>query len=269
LKPLGLIAGNGQFPLLFAREAKRLGRRVVAVAIKEETDPALEKEVDRFHWMDLGQIEKTIEALRAEGVEEAVMAGQVKHTQLFRRLKLDFTAVKILATLPNKKTDTVLGAIADEFARAKIRFLPSTVYLQHLLSPKGYMTSARPTKEQKKDIEFGFETAKAVGAIDVGQTVCVKDLTVVAVEAMEGTDECIRRAGIISGGGFTAVKTAKPRQDVRFDVPVIGSGTMESLKESGAAVMAVEAGRTLFFDKERFLAEAEKAGLILFGREAP
>jgi len=265
MKPLGLIAGNGQFPLLLAQEAKRQGRPVVAIGIKEETDPALEPLVDRFHWVALGQIKKTIQLLKDDGAEEAVMAGQVKHTQLFRRLSLDLTAVKILAGLRDKKTDTVLKAVADEFAKSGIRFLPSTTYLQDYMVPPGYLTSKKPTAEQKKDIAFGLKSAKAVAGLDLGQTVCVKDQAVIAVEAMEGTDACIRRAGALSGGGFFAAKVAKPRQDVRFDVPVIGRGTLESLKESGAAGLAVEAGKTLFFDKEAFLADADRLGLIIAG----
>ncbi len=264
LKPLGLIAGNGQFPLLLAEQAKRQGRPVVAVAIREETDPSLEKLVDACHWLPLGQVKKTIELLHDAGVEEAVMAGQVKHVRIFDLRHLDMTAVKVLASLPDKKTDTVLRAVADEFAKAGIKFLPSTAYLKDLLAPEGFLTSHRPTPEQKKDIAFGLETAKAVGGLDLGQTVCVKDRAVLSVEAIEGTDECILRAGRFQSG-FTAAKTAKPKQDVRFDVPVIGLRTLESLKTSGAAVLAVEAGKTLFFDKETFLKGAEEAGLVVVG----
>ncbi len=265
MKPLGLIAGNGQFPLLLAREAKRQGRPVVAIGIQEETDPALETLVDRFHWLALGQIKKTIALLKDGGVDEAVMAGQVKHNQLFRRLKLDMTAIKILATVKDKKTDTILGAIADEFAKSGIRFLSSTTYLNDFLAPDGVMTSKKPSGDQKKDIEFGFNTAKSVAGLDLGQTVCVKDQTVVAIEAMEGTDACIHRAGPLCGGGFTVVKVAKPKQDIRFDVPVVGEGTLASLKDSGAAVLAVEAGKTLFFDKATFLEQADRLGLVVIG----
>jgi UDP-2,3-diacylglucosamine hydrolase len=266
LKPLGLIAGNGQFPLLLASQAKAQGRSVVAVAIKEETDPALEKAVDSCTWLNLGQIKKTIEVLHAAGVEEAVMAGQVKHVSIFDLRHLDMTAVKILATAPDKKTDTLLGAIADEFAKSGITFLPSTSYLKDLLAPEGCLTAKRPTAEQKKDISFGLKTAKAVGGLDLGQTVCVKDLAVLAVEAIEGTDACVRRAGQFQKG-FTVAKTAKPRQDVRFDVPVVGIRTLEALKESGAAVLAVEAGKTLFFDKAAFLKGADEAGLVVVGEK--
>lgn len=263
--PLGLIAGNGQFPLLLAEEARRQGRPVVAIGIQEETDPGLEGLVQKIHWVALGQIKKTIALLKQEGVQEAVMAGQVKHTQIFRRLKLDTTAVKIFATLRDRKTDTILSAVADEFAKQGIRFLPSTRYLENLLAPEGFLTSHRPTSEQKKDAAFGFKTAKSVAGLDIGQTVCVKDLSVVAVESMEGTDACIRRAGEISGGGFLAVKVAKPRQDTRFDVPVVGARTLASLSESRAAGLVVEAGKTLFFNKEEFLSRADAAGLWIQG----
>lgn len=248
-----------------AQEARKLGRPLVTIGIQEETDPALESLSQTFHWVALGQIKKTIELLHGAGVEEAVMAGQVKHTQLFRRLKLDLTAVKLLATLRDKKTDTILGAVADEFAKSGIKLLPSTTYLGHLLAPEGVLTKAKPSSDQKKDIEFGFRTAKSVGGLDLGQTVCVKDQAVLAVEAMEGTDACIRRAGTLCDGGFTVAKAAKPRQDVRFDVPVIGERTIASLKESKAAVLAIEAGRTLFFDRDEFLKQANAAGIVVVG----
>ena len=265
MKPRGIIAGNGQFPLLMAEEARRQGRAVVSIGIKEETDPSLEKLSDTFHWLNLGQIKKTIELLHDAGVEEAVMAGQVKHVRIFDLRHLDIAAVKLLATLPDKKTDTILAAVADLFAKSGIKFLPSTSYLSHLLAPEGYMTSHRPSGEQKKDIEFGLKTAKSIGGLDLGQTVCVKDLAVLAVEAIEGTDSCIRRAGQFCDGGFTAAKTAKPRQDVRFDVPVIGLRTLDSLRDSKAGVLAVEAGKTLFFDKDAFLKGAEDLGLVVVG----
>lgn len=253
LKPLGIIAGNGQFPLLLASEARQQNRRVVAAAIREETDPSLEKRVARFQWFALGQIKKTIDYFRGEGVEEAVMAGQVKHTQLFKKLKLDFTAVKILATLRDKKTDTILGAIADEFGKAGIRLIPSTTYLKNHMAPRGQLSKKKPSGDQQKDIEFGFKTAKAIAGLDLGQTVCVKNQAVLAVETMEGTDNCIARAGTLCDGRFVVVKVSKPRQDIRFDVPVIGPRTLEALQKSHAAVLAVEADKTLFFDKAEFI----------------
>lgn len=264
MKPLGLIAGNGQFPLLLAQEARRQGRSVVVAAIEGETDPALAEMVDVLHWMKLGQIKRTIQILKDAGAEEAVMAGQVKHVSIFDLRHLDGTAVKILATLPNKKTDTLLGAVAEAFAKEGIRFLPSTTYLADRLAPEGLLTSHRPTGDQKKDMEFGFRTAKAIAGLDLGQTVCVKDQAVLAIEAMEGTDACIRRAGTFAQQ-FTVAKVAKPRQDIRFDVPVIGIRTLESLKAAGAAVLAVEAGKTLLFDKDEFLKGAQEAKIVVIG----
>jgi DUF1009 family protein len=264
MKPLGLIAGNGQFPILVAQEARRQGRAVVVAAIEGETDPALVECVDALHWMKLGQIKRAIDILKSAGADEAVMAGQVKHVSIFDLRHLDATAVKILATLPNKKTDTILGAVAEVFAREGIRFLPSTTYLADRLAPEGPMTSLRPTGNQKRDILFGFRTAKAIAGLDLGQTVCVKDQAVVAIEAMEGTDACIRRAGTFSPG-VTVAKVAKPRQDIRFDVPVIGIRTLESLIAAGAAVLAVEAGKTLLFDKEEFLKGAQEAKIVVIG----
>jgi DUF1009 family protein len=264
MNPLGLIAGNGQFPLLLAQEARRQGRSVVVAAIEGETDPALAEVVDSLHWMKLGQIKRTIEILKNAGAHEAVMAGQVKHVSIFDLRHLDSTAVKILATLPNKKTDTILGAVAAAFAKEGIRFLPSTTYLSDRLAPEGPLTSLRPNGDQKRDIEFGFRTAKAIAGLDLGQTVCVKDQAVLAIEAMEGTDACILRAGAFAPG-FTVAKVAKPRQDVRFDVPVIGMKTLESLRASRAAVLAVEAGKTLLFNKDEFLKGAQEAKIIVIG----
>jgi hypothetical protein len=261
---LGLIAGNGRFPLLVAEEARRQGRAVVAAAIEGETDPALADRVDRLEWMKLGQIKKTLAFLKEHGAEEAVMAGQVRHVSIFDLRHLDATAVKLFATLPNKKTDTLLGAVADEFARHGIRFQSSVAYLSHLLAPEGPLTSVRPTAAQKRDIDFGFKTAKALGGLDLGQTVCVKDQAVLAIEAMEGTDACILRAGGFAPG-FTVAKVAKPRQDLRFDVPVIGGRTLDALREAKAAVLAVEAGKTLLFDKDEFLSGAGKAGIAVVG----
>ncbi|MBK6880076.1 MAG: UDP-2,3-diacylglucosamine diphosphatase LpxI [Elusimicrobia bacterium] len=264
MTPLGLIAGNGRFPFLLADEARRQGRPVVAAAIEGETDPALADHVDRIHWLKLGQIKRTIQIFKEAGAGDAVMAGQVKHASIFDLRHLDATAVKILATLPDKKTDTILSAVADVFAKEGIRLMSSVAYLGEALAPEGVITRARPSNEQKRDIAFGFKTAKAVAGLDLGQTVCVKDQAVLAVEAIEGTDACIRRAGEHQAG-CVAVKVAKPRQDLRFDVPVVGRRTLESLAAAKAAVLAVEAGKTLFFDREEFLKEADAVGLIVVG----
>lgn len=264
MTPLGLIAGNGRFPFLLADEARRQGRSVIAAAIEGETDPALADHVDHLHWLKLGQIKRTIQIFKEARAVDAVMAGQVKHASVFDLRHLDAMAVKILATLPDKKTDTILGAVAAAFAKEGIRLMSSVAYLGEALAPEGVITRARPSGEQKRDIAFGFKTAKAVAGLDLGQTVCVKDQAVLAVEAIEGTDACIRRAGEHQAG-CVAVKVAKPRQDLRFDVPVVGRRTLESLTAAKAAVLAVEAGKTLFFDREEFLKGADAVGLIVVG----
>jgi len=267
--PLGLIAGNGRFPFLVAAAGRRAGRRVVAVAIKEETDPALASEVDEIHWVSLGQLGRCIEALKSGGVREAVMAGQVKHKQIFAGIVPDLKMMGLLARLALKNTDSLIGAVADALGREGIALLSSTALLQDQMATTGAMTRRRPSGDEIKDVEYGREVARAVAGFDIGQTVVVKDRAVVAVEAMEGTDEAIRRAGRIAGEGCSVVKVAKPRQDVRFDVPVVGPGTVTAMSEVKARVLAVQAGETLLLDRSLLLAAAEKADLAVWGFEAP
>ena len=243
--PLGLIAGNGRFPFLVAAAGRRAGRRVVAVAIKEETDPALAGEVDEIHWVSLGQLGRCIDALKGGGVREAVMAGQVKHKQIFAGIVPDLKMMGLLARLALRNTDSLIGAVADALGREGIALLSSTVLLQDQMATAGAMTWRRPSENELKDVEYGREVARALAGFDIGQTVVVKDRAAVAVEAMEGTDEVIRRAGRIAGAGCTVVKVAKPRQDVRFDVPVVGPGTVAAMGEVQARVLAVQAGATL------------------------
>jgi len=265
--PLGLIAGNGRFPFLVAAAGRRAGRRVVAVAIKEETDPALAGEVDEIHWVSLGQLGRCIEALKAGGVSEAVMAGQVKHKQIFAGIVPDLKMMGLLARLALKNTDSLIGAVADTLGREGIALLSSTALLQDQLATPGAMTRRRPSADEARDVEYGREVARAVAGFDIGQTVVVKDRAVVAVEAMEGTDETIRRAGRIAGAGCTVVKVAKPRQDVRFDVPVVGPGTVAAMGEAQAHVLAVQAGATLLLDRADLLTAAERADLAVWGFE--
>jgi DUF1009 family protein len=267
--PLGLIAGNGRFPFLVAAAGRRAGRRVVAVAIKEETDPALEGAVDEIHWVSLGQLGRCIEALKTGGVHEAVMAGQVKHRQIFAGIVPDLKMMAVLARLAVKSTDSLIGAVADALGREGIALLPSTALLQDQIATAGAMTRRRPSSDEMKDVEYGREVARALAGFDVGQTVVVKDRAAVAVEAMEGTDEAIRRAGRIAGPGCTVVKVAKPRQDVRFDVPVVGPGTVTAMGEAGATVLALQAGETLLLDRADLLAEADRAQVTIWGFEAP
>ncbi len=264
-KRIGLIAGNGTFPILFAQEARRQGETVIAVALKEEADPNLEESVDEITWLSLGQISKTIRFFKDQNVTRAVMAGQVKHTQLFRDIVPDLLAAKLLARVVNKKADTLLSAVTQEFAQEGIEFLPSTTYLDHLLCPKGAITRRTPSSAEQADIEFGLPLARHIAAQDIGQTIVVKDKTVVAVEAMEGTDECIRRAGQIAGPGCVIVKVARPKQDPRFDIPVTGPRTLVSMKEAGARILALEAGKTLLLEKEHLLKVADADQLCITG----
>jgi UDP-2,3-diacylglucosamine hydrolase len=266
--PLGLIAGNGRFPFLVADAARRQGRRVVAVAIREETFPDLEGRVDAMHWVSLGQLGRCLEALKSEGVTEAVMAGQVKHRQIFSGIVPDLKMMALLARVAVKNTDSLIGAVADFLAREGISLLPSTALLEDHLAAPGAMTRRKPSKDERQDIEYGRSVARALAGLDLGQTVVIKDRAAVALEAMEGTDEVIRRAGKLAGPGTTVVKVAKPRQDMRFDVPVVGAATVEVMREAGARVLALEAGRTLLLDKLGFLAAADEAGIAVWGMEA-
>ena len=267
--PLGLIAGNGRFPFLVAAGARRAGRRVVAVAIREEADPALEKDVDEMHWVGLGQLGHCIEILKKGGAREALMAGQVKHRQIFSSLVPDLKLMGVLARLAVKSTDNLIGAVADALAREGITLLPSTSFLAEQMAKTGAMTRRKPTGAERKNIAYGQEVARVLAGMDLGQTVAVKDRAAVALEAMEGTDEVIRRAGGIAGPGVVVVKVAKPQQDMRFDVPVVGRGTLEAMAEAGARVLAVDADRTLLIDRADFLAEADRRDLAVWGMKPP
>jgi len=262
---IGLIAGNGRMPLIFADEVKRRGDQLVVVALKEEADSAIEPKADSLSWISLGQLSKTIDFFKQNGVERCVMAGQVKHTQLFRGITPDFRTIKLLATLVNKKAESVLGAVIQEFAQEGIQFLPSTLYLEKLLCPIGPLTRIKLNKDQEEDVAFGVPLAKTLSGLDIGQTLVVKDKTVVAVEGMEGTDACIRRAGEVAGKGCVVIKVARPKQDLRFDVPVIGLRTLESLEAANVSVLAVEANKTLLLDKELFLEKANALRIAITG----
>lgn len=265
--PLGLIAGNGRFPFLVAAGARRAGRRVVAVAIKEEASPELAAAVDEIHWVSLGQLGRCIDALKGSGAREAVMAGQVKHRQIFSDIVPDLKLMGLLARLAFKNTDSLIGAVADTLERDGITLRPSTLFLEDQLATPGAMTKRQPSGAEHRDVSYGRQVALVLAGHDLGQTVAVKDRAAVALEAMEGTDEVIRRAGRIAGPGVVVVKVAKPRQDVRFDVPVVGPGTLAAMAEAEARVLAVEAGRTLLLDRADFLAAAERQGVAVWGME--
>ncbi len=267
---LGLIAGNGRFPFLTAAGARRAGRRVVALALREETAPELEREVDEMHWISLGQLGKAIDTLPRAGAREAVMAGQVQHKQLFSDIVPDLKLVGLLARLAFRNTDSLIGAVADALSREGITLIPSIAFLEDQLATKGPMTRRKPDGEQQKDVAYGESVARTLARMDLGQTAVVKERAAVALEAMEGTDETIRRAGRIAGPGTTVVKVSKPKQDLRFDVPVVGLGTLDAMREAGAAVLAVDASRTLLIDRPAFLerADAERVAVIGLDPEA-
>lgn len=267
--PLGLLAGNGRFPFLVAEAGRKAGRRVIAVAIREEASPGLEGLVDEFHWVGLGQLGRCIEVLKAAGAREAVMAGQVKHRQIFSDIVPDLKLMGVLARLALKNTDSLIGGVADALAAEGITLLPSTQLLQDHLAREGAMGRHRPGRDAQRDIEYGLQVARTLAGLDLGQTVVVKERAAVALEAMEGTDEVIRRAGRIAGAGCTVVKVAKPRQDMRFDVPVVGAGTLLAMGEAAARTLALEAGRTLLLDREAFLADADRRGIAVWGVAPP
>lgn len=278
--PLGLIAGNGRFPFLLLEAARAHGVNVVVAAIREETDPAMDDRARedngvRVHWMSLGELSRLIEMFHREGVERAVMAGQVKHKQIFSSICPDWRLAKVLLSLGKRNTDGLLGAVAKVLEDEGIQLVSSTAFLEPLLAQPGVLTKRPPSAEEAGDIAYGRQVAHALGAHDIGQTVVIAARACVAVEAMEGTDAVIRRAGELMrsldaegaastlGRSLTVVKVAKPKQDMRFDVPVIGTGTIEAMCAAGATCLAIEAGRTLIFDRETVIAAANSAQIAI------
>lgn len=268
---IGLIAGNGRFPFLVLEAARRLGHAVTVVAIREETDPALETAAagGAFEWVSLGQLGRCIEVLKAAGATRAVMAGQVKHTKLFAGVVPDRTLLAVLMRLRARNTDALIAAIADVLAIHGITLIDSTSLLRPLLARPGALTSRTPSDQERQDLAFGYRMADALAQLDIGQTIVVKDCAVVAVEAMEGTDEVIARAGRLAGPGVGVVKVAKPNQDMRFDVPVVGLPTIEALRGAQAAVLSIDAGRTLVLDGDEVYRRADAAGIAVVGRAEP
>jgi DUF1009 family protein len=262
-RKIGLIAGNGKFPLIFAQEAKRVGAEVVALAIKKETSPSLENLVDRIHWVNVGQLGDLIEICKKEGITRAVMAGQVRHTRLFGQVRLDARAMALLAGVKDKKANSLLGAVADELLREGIELIDSATYLSHLLPSPGILTRRKPTQKEWRDIEFGHKMAKEIAGLDIGQTVVVKDQTVLAVEGMDGTDRTIKRGGKLGRGGVVVVKVSKPQQDRRFDLPIVGERTVEVLKQAKTKVLAFSARNTILLDREKVIKNANQYGISL------
>jgi UDP-2,3-diacylglucosamine hydrolase len=262
---IGLIAGKGQFPLLFARAAKAHGARVIAAAHRHETDPALAELVDELHWVYVGQLGKMIRIFKEAGVQRAVMAGGISRGRLFRDFRPDLKALSVVRRAGAGKDDRLLQAVAAEFESEGITIAPSTLFLDELLAPAGKLGKRTPSKDELQDIDFGFKIAKEIGRLDIGQTVVVRRQVVVALEAVEGTDECIRRAGALAGPGTVVVKVSKPNQDLRFDVPAVGLDTIRAMIEAKAAVLALEAGKTLTFDRDQMLTEANRAKIAVWG----
>jgi UDP-2,3-diacylglucosamine hydrolase len=270
---LGLIAGNGRFPFLVLDAARAQGHDVTVVAAKEETFPELNDAAGRhgsaIHWISLGQLGKCISVLKDAGVTHAVMAGQVKHTKIFAGgIIPDFTFMSVLSKLRSKNTDGLIGAVAQVLHDKGIELIDSTSLLQPLLARAGVLTRRAPTVEEQQDFEFGYRMADTIAALDIGQTIAVKHKAVVAVEAMEGTDEVIGRAGCLAGPGVVIIKVAKPKQDMRFDVPVVGVATIQAMRAAGAKALSVDAGRTLVIDGDAVFGAADDAGIAIVGRES-
>ncbi len=290
---LGLIAGNGRFPFLLLDAARAEGLRVVVAAIKEETDAAMDERarVDdgvSVHWLSLGELSRLIEMFQREGVTRAVMAGQVKHKQIFSSIRPDWRLAKLLLNLRTRNTDMLLGAVAKVLEDEGIQLLSSTAFLEPLLAPVGVLTKRAPDETELGDIAYGLRVARGIAGFDLGQTVVIAAGACVAVEAMEGTDATIARAGALVGlqseamedeartsaaapllaRRLTVVKVAKPKQDMRFDVPVCGVPTVEAMVAAGATCLCVEAGRTLLFDRAAMVAAADAAGISIVGKGA-
>lgn len=260
----GLIAGNGKFPFLVLEGARSRGIEMVVIAIREEASPELERVAPRLHWVSLGELSRTIDLLHKEGVTQAVMAGQVKHNKIFSAIRPDWKLAKLLLSLPKKNTDSLIGAVAGLLEDEGIHLVDSTAFLAPLLPEPGILTRRRPDEGESADIAYGREVAQRLAEIDLGQTVVICDRACVAVEAMEGTDETIERAARLTNGKrLVVVKVSKPGQDMRFDVPVIGLRTIEVMKRSKATALAVDAGRTLLFDREKLMAAADEAGITI------
>ena len=264
---IGIIAGGGQFPLLFAKAAHSQGLKVYAAAHQGETDKTLEDHVERLQWVKLGQLGKIIDFFKQEGVRKAVFIGSITKINIFRDVRPDLKGLGLWNKINIKQDDAILRAVADRLEKDGIEVVASTGYVPELLFPKGILTRKKPTKDQMSDIVFGWEIARSLGNLDIGQCVVVRNKTVLAVEAIEGTDAAIRRGGSLGKEKAVVVKLRKPNQDLRFDLPAIGMKTLDSMKEVHASVLAVEAEYALFFDRESVIQAANNAGIVIVGIE--
>lgn len=262
---VGLIAGNGPLPVLFAREAAASGLRVVAVAHLGETSCELERVVDLIHWVRVGELGKLVAAFQEQGVRSAMLLGGIDKKRALRDLRLDQWAMRVIQRLQARGDDTLLGALAAELESLGIRVLSSQELLSPWLAPEGVLTRHMPTEQQQADVRLGIRALERLGALDIGQAVVLKEGVILAVEAIEGTDQAIRRAGALGGSGAVVVKGSKPGQDMRFDVPVVGQETIRTMVEARAGVLALEAGRTVLLDRPSVVDLADSHGIVLLG----
>ena len=268
---IAIIAGNGQFPFLVLDAARAQGYHVTIIGIKEEASTELEVAAAAapkadLHWVSIGQLGTFLKILKDARITTAVMAGQVKHVKIFGFVP-DLTAIAMMARLPSRSTDSLIGAVANLMKEHGIDLINSAQFLQPLLAGAGQLSERAPNEAERKDLEFGYRMADAIAGLDIGQTIAVKHQAVVAVEAMEGTDETIARAGHLAGDGVAIVKVAKPNQDMRFDLPIVGLATIQAMRIAGAKVLSIDAGKTLIFDRDAFFASANEAGIAVVGRE--
>jgi DUF1009 family protein len=260
----GLIAGNGRFPFLVLDAARSQGIDMAVIAIREEASPELEKVAARLHWVSLGELSRTLELLHQEGVCHAVMAGQVQHNKIFSSIRPDWKLAKLLFSLPLKNTDSLIGAVARVLQSEGIELVDSTKFLTPLLPKAGVLTRRYPDAREVSDIGYGRKIARQIAGLDLGQTVVIRDCACVAIETMEGTDETIERASrIAAGGALVVVKVSKPRQDMRFDVPVVGLRTVEVMQSCHVSALAIDADRTLLLDRDRVIETADAAGIAI------
>ncbi|MCI5118420.1 MAG: LpxI family protein [Candidatus Electrothrix sp. LOE1_4_5] len=263
--PIGLVAGGGQFPLLFAEAAQQRNRKVVAVCHQNETQAELEQRADISCWVKLGQLGKIIRFFHEQGVSETVFCGTITKTRMFKDILPDLKGLSLWNKIDKRLDDAILRAVANTLEQEGIKVLASTCYLEHLFFPKGVLGKKKPSKDQQSDIAFGWKIARDIGRLDIGQCVVVRAGAVLAVEAIEGTDAAIRRGGELSGSGAVVVKRKKPDQDFRFDLPATGTKTIETLSSVNGSVLAVEAGQSLLFDREAMIAAADQAGIVVVG----
>lgn len=261
----GLIAGNGRFPFLVAEGARRAGASLAVVAIREETDQRIEEVVDNVRWVGIGQLGKMISFFKSQGVSQAMMAGQVRHVQIFSGALPDLRMIRMLWNLPQRNTDALIGGVAEEMLREGIELIDSTYFVGDQLAAAGTMTRRKPDETERGNLEYGLRIATEIARLDLGQTIVVRANACVAVEAMEGTDAVIRRAGDLAKGKLTVVKVAKPGQDMRFDVPVVGVPTIEAMIDAGAACLSITSGKTLMFDRAEMIELADRHRISIVG----